>query len=217
MFNQKTQSALARGSLATGALVMAFSAVVFAEPPHKPDLFQTGSLWEMRAYDDHHPAHEPLVRQRICFQKAADSGTHQRYCWYSTTKFGWKGWAHQEGDQVFMHGDYPVLDSSSIGDNVYSYTAHTALQWEIVTNTNTATVRSTKGFGHCVDWHKKPSKPNIGPTNVFANVKFIRVGKCELPISCEKIDDQIEEIEIDSNTKTACGKVNYVEVQPSDE
>lgn len=182
MFKKKTQSALARDSLAIGALVtLAFSAVAFAGPPHQPDLINTGNLWEMTTYDDKDPNHVQLVTQGICFENAViNTGTHQRLRWCSTTVQGWKGWAQQEGDQVFMHGNYipmpsPIPPPETIGS--------TALQWEIVTE---AIDEGTKGFGHCVDWHKiVPDVLNTyGYTKVFANVKFIRVGECDFDADC---------------------------------
>jgi len=147
----------------------------------------------METYDDNDPSHQPLlvIPQRICFGNTVDTGTHQRSRWCSTTK-NWKGWAHQEGDQVFMHGNYQMPDGN-IGS--------TTLQWEIVTNANADALNAgTKGYGHCVDWYS--TSTSFGHTNVFANVRFIReVENCNFDTDCvSEVDDG-----------TACGNVDYTD------
>ena len=172
-------------------------------PPHKPNLYYLDedkpmNVWEMTSYLDRSSKHQKKIVQQICFTApslAAD--THWAYDWYSSFK-DWSGKARQEGDQIFMHGDYS------------KNTGHTSFQWEIVTQSSLkAKKHQTKGFGHCVDWQNN-KVGSLGNTMIFANVKFVRINTDE---KCEKFRE--EEINspfptttdkpVDILTKTACG------------
>ena len=166
------------------------------DPPHNPNLYEPMNVWEMTSYLDRSSKHQQKIVQQICFTApslAAD--THWAYDWYSSFK-DWSGKARQEGDQIFMHGDY----SENNG--------HTSLQWEIVTQSKNRE-HQTKGFGHCADWQNN-KVGSLGNTMIFANVKFVRINTDE---KCEKF--RKEEIKspfptttdkpTDILIKTACG------------
>ncbi len=129
-----------------------------AVPPHKPDLVTDGNRWLVTAFNDSGPNQGRWATQGLCFFRVADLGTHMRYLWYSDTYPDWNGWARQEGDQIFMHGDW--------GGN----TGHDGMEWEIVTNSP-----RNEGAGHWKEWRENLG---FGSTVGFANAKFSRVGKC---------------------------------------
>lgn len=142
----------------TGALLIAATQAALAKPPHTPDLTQYGNRWTITAYDDTNPAHRELATQGICFFYVGDRGTHQQYYWVSDTFPDWNGRASQEGDQVFMHGDY----AANIG--------HDGMTWQLTTDS-----RGDEGFGH---WHEWREDIKYGRTIGFANTKLRRVGNC---------------------------------------
>ena len=170
------------------------------KPPHNPNLYYLDedkpmNVWEMTSYLDRSSKHQQKIVQQICFTApslAAD--THWAYNWYSNFK-DWSGKARQEGDQIFMHGDY----SENNG--------HTSHQWEIVTQS--AKKPQTKGFGHCVDWQNN-KVGSLGNSIIFANVKFVRVSADE---KCEKFRKEeiispfptTTEKPVEIIIKTACG------------
>jgi hypothetical protein len=168
---------------------------------YKPNLYylyenKPMNVWEMTSYLDRSSKHQKKIVQQVCFTApslAAD--THCAYNWYSSFK-GWSGKARQEGDQIFMHGDY----SKNNG--------HTSFQWEIVTQSKSRE-HQTKGFGHCVDWQNN-KVGSLGSTMIFANVKFVRINTDE---KCEKFKEEdikspfptTEKIPVPILIKTACG------------
>ena len=76
-------------------------------PTYKPDYVAGGNRWSFKAYDNSDPDHTTLVSaQVLCFEYAGTAGNHIKYTWYSETFPGWSGSAIQEGDEIFLHGDY---------------------------------------------------------------------------------------------------------------
>jgi len=132
----------------------------WAVPPHLPDLVSEGNRWLITAYFDAQPGHTEAATQVLCFFPAGTLGTHQNYFWVSTSYPDWNGRAAQEGDQVFMHGDFQ------------NDSGHDSMDWEIVT---TGALR-TEGAGHWKEWLEDGK---LGRTLGFANAKFTRAGKCE--------------------------------------
>jgi hypothetical protein len=82
--------------------------------------------------------------------------------WSSTTFFDWNGDWRQEGDQVFMTGDYA-------GDVNGNAVGHDGMEWQLVT------AEKAEGFGHWKEWRENGG---TGTTIGFGNTKFSRVGTC---------------------------------------
>ena len=122
-----------------------------------PELTKGGSLWSITAYDDASPSHTQMATQNICFEFIGAVGTHYRYRWRSTTFPDWNGIASQEGDQVFMHGDY-ARDAG-----------HDGIKWTIDT--------ARSGSGHWTEWREDGGNGN---TIVFANATLQRIGTCQV-------------------------------------
>lgn len=131
-----------------------------AATPHLPDLVSDGNRWTITAYVDASPGHIELATQGICFYFAGTIGTHQLYYWVSDTFPDWNGMATQEGDQVFMHGDY----AEDVG--------HDGMEWQIVTSSP-----KSMGTGHWKEWREDG---RFGNTIGFGNAKLQRVGRCEI-------------------------------------
>jgi hypothetical protein len=138
------------------ALAFALAAAAYAQPAvPSPELTRGGNLWSITAYDDASPVHTTMATQGICFEFIGVVGTQNRYRWRSTTFPDWNGIASQEGDQVFMHGDY----AQNVG--------HDGIMWAIDTNRS--------GSGHWTEWRENAA---FGNTIVFANATFLRTGTC---------------------------------------
>ena len=146
------------------ALVLGVSAAAEAVPPHRPDLVTGGNRWTITFYDDSSPAHTQWATQGLCFYFDGVVGTHQRYRWVSDTYPDWNGRATQEGDQVFMHGDFQWPFGVKDG-------GHDGMAWEIVTRS-----RRNEGTGHWKEWVENGA---FGWTIGFGNARFERVGKCQ--------------------------------------
>ena len=123
-----------------------------------PDLTAYGNRWTITAYQDSSTSHVQMATQGICFYPAGTSGTQQLYYWVSDTYPDWNGRAAQEGDQVFMHGDF--------GRDV----GHDAMQFELTTVS-----KADEAFGHWQEWFEDS---RYGVTITFANTKLRRVGQC---------------------------------------
>jgi hypothetical protein len=151
--------------LTVTTLALVSSTSLFAQPPHNPDLINDGNRWTITAYNDSSPVHTQWATQGICFYPDAFVGTHQRYYWISDTYPDWNGRATQEGDQVFMHGDFqwPYGQKKDGG--------HDGMEWEITTES-----RVNGGTGHWKEWIENGV---AGVTIGFANAKLRRVGKCK--------------------------------------
>src|SRR4051794_28185946 len=141
---------------ASALFALAFTTIAGAQAPlPSPQLVNGGNLWTITAFDDASPVHTQMATQGICFEFIGVVGTHNRYRWRSTTFPDWNGIASQEGDQVFMHGDY----AQNVG--------HDGIMWAIDTNKS--------GSGHWTEWRETPA---FGNTIVFANAPFQRTGTC---------------------------------------
>lgn len=156
----KFKSIMRNITLTAAALV---STAIFAAPPHLPDLVQAGNRWTITFYDDSSTNHNQWATQGICFYYAGTVGTHQRYYWVSDTYPDWNGRATQEGDQIFMHGDFQYPFGVRDG-------GHDGMQWEITTVGS-----KNQGFGHWQEWIENG---RLGFTIGFGNTKLERVGKC---------------------------------------
>lgn len=140
------------------ATLSSLSLLASALPPHYPDLVSDGNRWTITAYDDSSVGHTQWATQGICFYPAGTQGTHQLYRWASDTYPDWNGRAVQEGDQVFLYGDF------------WRDTGHDGVQFEIVTNSP-----RSEGYGHWQEWIEDGKQ---GITVGFLNTKLTRVGKC---------------------------------------
>ncbi|MEJ2691663.1 MAG: hypothetical protein P8166_01110 [Candidatus Thiodiazotropha sp.] len=160
--------------LAVSAMVLTAHTSAFAVPPHKPDLVSDGNRWLITGYFDNSSVHAQANTQGICFYPAGVSGTHQRYRWVSDTYPDWNGNATQEGDQVFMHGDFqwPFREVRDGG--------HDSMEWEIVTMSP-----KNEGAGHWQEWIEDG---RFGRTVGFGNAKLVRVGKCKYATAEEALE-----------------------------
>lgn len=164
--------------LAAAALMLAGPA--FAGPPYFPNVVVNGGLWAITAYDDSSVNHTQWATQNICFLLGPPVGTHMSGVWFSTTFFDWNGRWRQEGDQVFMTGDYA-------GDVTGNAVGHDSIEWEIVT-----VGRPNEGFGHWREWREDG---NFGNTIGFANAKLKRIGACPQTLPATPVPPTVEEIE----------------------
>ncbi len=159
------RSNLGASLAACALLVLGLSTVANAQP--SPDLVKGGNLWTVTAFDDTSPVHTQLATQRICFEYLGMVGTHLRYRWQSTTFPDWNGIADQEGDEVFMHGDY----ARDVG--------HDGMKWSI------SSVKS--GGGHWFEWREDGG---FGLTIGFANSEWRRIGSCPVIAKLPPVPDQ---------------------------
>jgi hypothetical protein len=169
MMNLKTKA-----RFAASALAMMVTASAFAVPPHLPDLFSDGNRWTITFYNDSSPNHDQWATQGICFYPIGVVGTHQRYRWVSDTYPDWNGIATQEGDQIFMHGDFQ-WPYGQVKDG-----GHDGMEWEIVTVSP-----KNMGAGHWKEWVEDG---RFGRTIGFGNTRFQRVGRCRYTSADQAID-----------------------------
>lgn len=131
-----------------------------------PDLVQGGNEWTVTFYDDSSEVHlehgmllpipiPPENRQTLCFFRLGDIGTQSRGIWFSTTFHDWNGRWRQEGDQVFMTGDFG-------GDR-----GHDSMEWEHIATTR-------MGAGHWREWLENGG---FGRDIGYGNAKFVRTGR----------------------------------------
>lgn len=160
--------------LTLSVLALTTQSSVFADPPHRPDLVSDGNRWTITGYFDNSPNHTQAATQGLCFYPAGVSGTHQLYVWVSDTFPDWNGRAAQEGDQVFMHGDY----ASSYGETKDG--GHDSMAWEVVTMSP-----KNEGAGHWREWVEDGV---FGRTIGFGNAKLQRVGKCKYDTAKEALE-----------------------------
>lgn len=155
----KSNNTLLKVSLVTTTLL--FSTMIHAKPPYQPDFVKGGNMWSFKAYDDASPNHTQLVQaQEICFVYDGTSGNHQKYTWYSQTFPGWSGRAVQEGDQIFIHGDY----AKGAG--------HSSIQLD--------TLVSPTIYGSAGTWQEWRHDGSKGVTISFAKTRALRQGNCTL-------------------------------------
>ncbi len=159
-------------SALVAATTLSASWTALAVPPHMPDLVKDGNRWLITFYNDSSAKHNRWATQGLCFFRVATVGTHTRYVWYSDTFPNWNGWATQEGDQIFMHGDYARNQG------------HDGMEWEIVTNSP-----RNEGAGHWKEWRENIG---FGRTIGFGNAKFVRVGKCRHHRTVSVVEAEME-------------------------
>jgi len=163
VFSIRTLAAFVLVATASGAL---------AVPPHAPQLVAGGNLWTITFYDDTNPAHSQWATQRICFFPAGVQGTHQLYGWVSTSYPDWNGRATQEGDQIFMHGDFQWPFGNKDG-------GHDGMEWQLVTMSPGGEVGAVPkgeiGTGHWKEWVENGG---LGITIGWGNTLFRRIGRC---------------------------------------
>lgn len=141
--------------------LFAGTSMAVAAPPYQPDFVTDGNKWSFKAYDDASPAHTQLVAaQEICFEYAGTSGNHQLYTWYSATFPGWSGRAVQEGDQIFIHGDF--ADGAG----------HSAIQLDTLV---APTINGSAGT-----WQEWRHDRTNGTTINFAKTRALREGNCTI-------------------------------------
>ena len=161
--NKSITKAVATLSLiVVGLLVLSVTASAQPVVRPQPNLVQGGNRWLITFFRDSSPIHQPPATQGLCFIVIGQVGTHLRYRWYSDTFPDWNGIATQEGDQIFMHGDY----AHDVG--------HDGMEWEIVT--------ARAGSGHWKEWRENGG---FGITIGFGNARFRRVGSCVTPTAID--------------------------------
>ncbi len=154
-------------------LMITGGSIATAGAPHLPDLVQYGNRWEITFFNDASPAHAQWATQGICFYATGVVGTQQRYVWVSDTYPDWNGVAAQEGDQIFMHGDFQWPFGNRDG-------GHDGMEWQL-TNLK-------EGAGHWKEWVENGGYGiNIG----FGNTRLVRAGYCQRP-GFEKIDTAMD-------------------------
>jgi len=131
----------------------------------KPDVVNNGNAWSITFFDDSSPNHSQWATQNLCFYTTGMVGTQLAGTWYSTTFYDWNGTWRQEGDQVFMTGDYA-------GDVNGNAVGHDGMEWQLVT-----AERTSEGFGHWKEWRENGG---TGQIIGFGNAKFKRLGSCTL-------------------------------------
>ena len=161
----------------TSILVLSLitSITAYAHNP-LPDLITGGNKWTITAYDDSSPVHTQWGTQTLCFYRGSDVGTQSAGIWYSPTYFNWNGRWRQEGDQVFMTGDY----DNNVG--------HDSMEWEMVVTTRA-------GAGHWREWREDGG---YGTPIGYANAAFVRIGTCDSIIDTADVK-AIEEIVLDKS------------------
>lgn len=159
---KNTMHNVTRSFIVTSLLVS--STLAFAVPPYQPDFVAQGNKWSFKAYDDASPDHTTLVAaQDICFEYNGTSGNHQVYTWYSETFPGWSGRAVQEGDQIFIHGDFA------------NGSGHSAIQLD--------TLVAPTIYGSAGTWQEWRHDGKNGVTVSFAKTRALREGNCTLSAS----------------------------------
>ncbi|MDE1465540.1 hypothetical protein [Spartinivicinus poritis] len=157
-----------------GTILLGATFASFAKPPFEPDLVKNGNRWLITFYNDADPKHAQWATQGLCFYYAptAASSTQQRYYWVSDTYPDWNGMAAQEGDQVFMHGDFQWPYGNPDG-------GHDGMEWSLVAqpNDNIGIKAVDIGAGHWKEWVENG---HFGRTIGFGNTLLRRVGKCNV-------------------------------------
>jgi hypothetical protein len=143
------------------ALVLAAAGAAQAAPT--PNVVTNGNAWSITFYDDSSPGHAQWATQNLCFVATGTVGTQLAGYWYSTTFYDWNGSWRQEGDQVFMTGDYA-------GDAAGNAVGHDGMEWQLVT-----VERNAEGYGHWKEWRENRT---FGTVIGFGNAKFRRIGSC---------------------------------------
>ncbi|WP_163834226.1 hypothetical protein [Spartinivicinus ruber] len=156
-----------------GSILLSAAFVSFAKPPFEPDLVKDGNRWLITFYNDADPKHVQWATQGLCFYYAPTpvSSTQQRYYWVSDTYPDWNGQAAQEGDQVFMHGDFQWPYGTVDG-------GHDGMEWSLVAQPRDFVEKAIDvGAGHWKEWVENG---HFGRTIGFGNTLLRRVGKCQI-------------------------------------
>ena len=142
--------------LMTTSVLLILANTVYAHPP-QPNVYDGGNAWAITGYYDESAVHIQAATQLICFSPYAVVGTQIRGSWYSLSFPDWNGNYAQEGDQLFIHGDF--------GGN----SGHDGMIFDITTDSE-----KNVAFGHWKEWLEDP---NFGITIAFGNATLTRLGK----------------------------------------
>jgi hypothetical protein len=130
-----------------------------AMPPHLPAFDPAGgfgTLYSITFYDDTSTTHTQWATQQICVVQGPPQGSNATGLWYSTSYYRWIGRWRQEGDQIFMTGDF------------WSGPGNDAIQLELVTTRDEA-------YGHWDEWIEDGS---YGGWLGKGNTKVAKLGAC---------------------------------------
>ncbi len=169
-------SSAIRQLLAALALAGAAVGTAQAMPQHLPavdPVLAPGTLYSITFYDDTSTGHAQWATQNICFVQGPVQGSNTTGLWYSTTYNRWIGLWRQEGDQIFMIGDF----WKGVGKD--------SMQWELVTTKD-------EGFGHWNEWVEDGMYGNwFGK----GNTRLAKIGTCLAPLqgADTTLDDAWEE------------------------
>jgi hypothetical protein len=165
---------------------LAIGSDALAVPPHAPQLVLGGNLWTITFFDDTSPIHTQWATQRICFFPAGVQGTHQRYAWVSISYPDWNGLANQEGDQIFMHGDFQWPFGVKDG-------GHDGMEWQLVTMSPGGQIGSVPkgevGTGHWKEWIENGG---LGINVGWGNTLLRRVGQCPFATFAEAFNRSVQ-------------------------
>ena len=165
--------------LATVFAALNLSCLAGVQAAPQPDVVTNGNLWSITFFDDSSPAHTQWATQRLCFFTTGTVGTQLAGVWYSPTFFDWNGTWRQEGDQVFMTGDYA-------GDVNGNAVGHDGVEWQLVT-----AEKSSEGFGHWKEWRENG---RFGQPIGYGNAKLSRLGSCNPTILDTRDPEAIEKL-----------------------
>lgn len=169
--NANSQTNAVKQILSWLAVAGATIGVAQATPQHFPAVDQVaapGTLYSITFYDDTANTHNQWATQNICFVQGPVQGSNTTGLWYSTTYNRWIGLWRQEGDQIFMIGDF------------WSGRGKDAMQWELVTTKD-------EGFGHWNEWVEDGA---YGNWVAKGNTRIARIGTCsQLTIAGEGTQD----------------------------
>jgi hypothetical protein len=170
--NAQLQSKAAKQLLTWLAVAGATVGVAQATPQHFPAVDQVvapGTLYSITFYDDTSSVHSQWATQNICFVQGPVQGSNTTGLWYSTTYNRWIGLWRQEGDQIFMIGDF------------WTGRGKDAMQWELVTTKD-------EGFGH---WNEWVEDGFYGNWVAKGNTRLAKIGTCsQLNIAGEGTQDE---------------------------
>lgn len=137
--------------------------VAQATPQHFPAVDPVaagGTLYSITFYDDTANNHTQWATQNICFVQGPVQGSNTTGLWYSTTYNRWIGLWRQEGDQIFMIGDF------------WTGRGKDAMQVELVTTKD-------EGFGH---WNEWVEDGMYGNWVAKGNTRIAKIGVCHSPL-----------------------------------
>jgi hypothetical protein len=183
-------------SLAIAAAIIAAAAAVGpaqAVPQHLPAVdplnVNLSTLYTITFYDDTSFTHTQWATQNICFVQGPIVGSNTTGWWWSPSYQNWIGLWRQEGDQIFMIGDF------------WGGPGNDAMQIELVTNRD-------EGFGHWEEWVENGS---FGWWPAKGNTRVAKIGTCSpLMDSTEgKTEATWEEIEQAVLRQAAAAPVRY--------